>query len=78
MRNKDPKSGFGVRVQKGILQKIPIVDIGLRAHFSYFSGENDISRKGLTYSTDMTEYDFGLAAMGGISLACCLLMQGLV
>lgn len=69
LRDEDPKSGFGLRVQKGVLGKIPMVDLGLRAHFSYFSAENDVKQNGtVQYSEDLENYDFGLAAYGGISL----------
>lgn len=68
LRNEDPKNGFGLRVQKGILEKLPLVDVGLRAHFSYFSQENNVSENTFSYSEDLTNYDFGLAGYGGISL----------
>ncbi len=69
LRDEDPKSGFGLRVQRDILGKLPLVDIGLRAHFSYFNDENEVSRSGgVTYSEDFTNYDFGLAAYGGASV----------
>jgi opacity protein-like surface antigen len=62
IRNAAPKKGFGVRVERNILQPLPIVDLGLFAHFSYFKKDN--------YSTagDLTVYDYGLAARGGVTL----------
>ncbi|WP_441000696.1 outer membrane protein [Fodinibius sp. SL11] len=66
IRDEDPQNGFGFRLERGILNKVPIVDLGLRAHFSYFN--DDISYADRTYSTDITSYDYGLAAVGGISL----------
>lgn len=68
IRNEDPKNGFGLRVERDILQPVPIVDIGLRAHFSYFNEENNFSGDGATLSGDFTYYDYGLAATGGFSL----------
>lgn len=68
IRQEDPTNGFGVRIERQILQPIPIVDLGLRAHFSYFSEENNVTSGGVTYSTDVTNYDYGLAATGGVSL----------
>lgn len=68
LRNEDPQSGFGLRVDKGFLDILPMVDLGIRGHFSYFNDENRISRTGTTYSQDITNYDFGLAAYGGVSL----------
>lgn len=68
IRNEDPTNGFGLRLERQILGQLPIVDLGLRAHFSYFSEENDVSQGGVSYSTDITNYDYGLAATGGVSL----------
>lgn len=68
LRDESPKSGFGVRVQTGILQGLPLIKLGLRAHFSYFSEDNTISSSGGSYSRELENYDFGLAAVGGISL----------
>lgn len=68
IRQEDPTNGFGVRIERQILKPIPIVDLGLRAHFSYFSEENNISDGGVSYSADITNYDYGLAATGGVSL----------
>src|SRR5699024_945974 len=68
VRNEDPKNGFGGRVEREILQKLPIVDLLLRGHFSYFNDENEFSRDNQSISTEITIYDFGLAAVGGISV----------
>lgn len=68
IRDAEPKNGFGLRLERDILQPIPIIDIGLRAHFSYFSEDNDFSRDGATFSGEFNIYDYGLAATGGFSL----------
>ena len=68
IRNEEPKNGFGVRLERDILQKLPIVDLGLRAHFSYFNEENSLSSDGASYSRELTNYDYGLAAVGGVSV----------
>tara|TARA_R110002096_G_scaffold170131_10_gene342241 strand:- start:6996 stop:7553 length:558 start_codon:yes stop_codon:yes gene_type:complete len=69
LRDSEPQSGFGVRIQSGILQSIPFVNLGIRAHFSYFSEENSIdSGGGFSYSEKLENYDFGLAAVGGVSV----------
>ena len=65
LRNEEPKSGIGLRVQKGFFEVLPLVDVGLRAHFSYFTEESDNSASGIE---NFTNYDFGLAAYGGVSL----------
>ncbi|MDZ7807792.1 MAG: hypothetical protein U5K71_11850 [Gracilimonas sp.] len=74
IRDEDPKNGFGIRVQKGILSQLPIVNLGLRLHASYFSDENSVSEDGVTYSRDLTNYDLGVAAIGGVSWDCWSLM----
>lgn len=68
LRDEDPKGGFGLRVQKGILTQVPTIDIGMRAHFSYFSDDNSVTDGGVTYSQELTNYDFGLAIVAGISV----------
>ncbi|MEX0607906.1 MAG: outer membrane beta-barrel protein [Balneolaceae bacterium] len=68
LRDEDPQSGFGLRIQKGFTEALPMIDIGIRAHASYFNEQNSLSQSGATYSQDFTNYDFGVAAYGGISL----------
>lgn len=68
IRQEDPTNGFGVRIERKILDFVPVVDLGIRAHFSYFSEENDLSQDGVSYSADVVNYDYGLAATGGVSL----------
>lgn len=68
IRQEDPTNGFGARIERKILTGLPIVQLGIRAHFSYFSEENEVSGDGFSYSADVTNYDYGLAATGGISL----------
>ncbi|MTI88645.1 MAG: porin family protein [Balneolaceae bacterium] len=68
IRDKAPENGFGLRVQKGMLEKVPLVNLGLRAHFSYFNEENRISGSDGPTTGEITNYDFGLAAVGGVSL----------
>ncbi|MDZ7716965.1 MAG: outer membrane beta-barrel protein [Balneolaceae bacterium] len=64
LRQESPKSGFGVRVERGILGKVPVVDLRLRAHFSYFREETSFPGG----TADLTNYDYGLAAIGGVSI----------
>ncbi|GAA5522215.1 outer membrane beta-barrel protein [Aliifodinibius salicampi] len=68
IRDEEPENGFGVRLERDILQRLPIVNLGLRGHFSYFNEENSLSRDGVTYSRELTNYDYGLAAVGGVSV----------
>lgn len=66
IRDEDPQNGFGLRLERQILGQLPIVDLGLRAHFSYFSEDNYVD-DGVEYG-DIENYDYGLAAVGGVSL----------
>ncbi len=68
LRDDTPQSGIGIRVEREILNPAPIVDIALRAHFSYFKEENDISSEGLAITRDIRTYDYGLAATAGVSV----------
>jgi opacity protein-like surface antigen len=70
LRNEAPQNGFGVRIQKGLLEKLPVLNLGLRLHASYFSEENtvDPDNKSFTYSQDLTHYDVGVTAIGGVSV----------
>lgn len=67
IRKEEPKNGFGVRLEREILKPTPIVDIDLRAHFSYFNDDNQVTSEGISFSQDVTSYDYGLAAIGGVS-----------
>ncbi|MDR9419639.1 porin family protein [Gracilimonas sp.] len=68
LRNEDPKNGFGLRIQKGILGSVPVVDLGIRLHASFFSEEFDRDNLGQDYSIEYTNYDVGVAGYGGVSL----------
>lgn len=71
IRDEEPKNGFGLRIERGILKQLPIVDLGVRAHFSYFNEENQVDPQdpGLSsYGEEITDYDFGITALGGVSV----------
>lgn len=73
IRNKEPKNGFGVRVERTIKLPLPLVHLGTRAHFSYFNENNqfriqDPSVGSTEIGQDITNYDFGVALLGGVSL----------
>ena len=68
LRDESPQSGFGVRIQSSILQQVPLIDLGIRLHASYFSESNSIEDGALSYSQDFENYDFGVAAYGGITI----------
>lgn len=69
IRDREPENGFGVRLERGILQKFPI--LGLRAHFSYFSDENQVDPQDpnqSTFSQEITDYDIGVTALAGVNI----------
>lgn len=70
IRDETPENGFGLRIERGILDGVPLVNLGVRAHFSYFSDENNVDPENATfsYSEDLSVYDFGIAATGGVSI----------
>lgn len=67
IRDEEPQNGFGVRLEREILQKLPLINLKLRGHFSYFSEDNYVGENQATYG-QIENYDYGLAAVGGISL----------
>lgn len=69
IRNEDPTNGFGVRVERSMLDFVPIVDFNMRAHFSYFNESNMLSPSGASISGDAEAYDYGLALTAGVKIA---------
>lgn len=68
LREEQPQNGFGLRVETGLLPNIPLLHLGIRAHFSYFNDENRLTEQGLTYSQDITNYDVGIKAIAGVNI----------
>ena len=68
VRDEEPTNGFGVRLERDILSAVPVVDLGLRGHFSFFNESNDLTEDGVTFDQTVQSYDFGVAATGGISV----------
>ncbi len=68
LRDEDPQSGFGLRIEKGFLEQLPLAQVSMRAHFSFFSEENNVDEGGISYSEELTNYDFGVAIIGGVSV----------
>jgi hypothetical protein len=67
IRNQNPENGFGVRLEREILKKVPIINLGLRGHFSYFSEDNYVNENDVNIG-DIVTYDYGIAATAGFSL----------
>ncbi|MGM0586985.1 MAG: hypothetical protein ACQETE_01090 [Bacteroidota bacterium] len=60
----EPETGFGARIDKVLGLPLPLLDLRLRAHASYFSDENtlEVNQSGVqnfSYTKDITNYDFG-------------------
>lgn len=69
IRDENPTNGFGLRIERDILDDFPLLDLGIRGHFSFFNEENDISREGgINFSREFQTYDLGIAAVAGISI----------
>lgn len=68
VRDEDPTNGFGARIERSILSSVPVVDLGLRAHFSYFNETNEAGSGNLTIDRTFESYDVGLAATGGVNV----------
>ncbi|MGM0505791.1 MAG: outer membrane beta-barrel protein [Bacteroidota bacterium] len=68
-RDTSPENGFGLRIEQGILNMVPLVDLKVRGHFSYFSEEvNSFEFGNATATAELDSYDFGVAATGGVPL----------
>lgn len=67
IREEAPENGFGVRIERELLEAAPVLNLALQAHFSYFSAENYLGADGVTYG-EVENYDYGIAALGGVSL----------
>lgn len=57
-----------MRIERQILSGLPLLEVGLRVHFSYFSEENSLASGGVTYSRELESYDYGIAAYTGLNL----------
>jgi len=67
LREHDPASGFGLRIEHNFLGGMPVVNIGLRAHFSYFN-ETVGSYRNPAFPAELESYDYGLALLGGVKV----------
>jgi len=69
IRSQDPTNGFGVRIEKDLPLKLPLVAIGVRAQFSNFSEKNSISTGGnVTYDRKLNHYNLGAMVLGKVKL----------
>lgn len=63
LRDEDPKNGFGARLEKEILTILPLINVGLRAQFSYFSEQSFFSENGFDTERDLKTFDIGLSGL---------------
>ncbi len=78
IRNEDPNNGFGFRVEKEILSGLPLLDLNMRGHFSFFNETNRVTlQDGIRASQDLDVYDFGLAAVAGFNIGMVKPFAGL-
>ncbi len=68
LRNESPANGFGVRFDRSILPAVTVIDVEMRAHFSYFNETNSITREGITIDRNFETFDLGVAGTGGITV----------
>ena len=64
MRDSDPGRGFGLRLERGILSGVPLLNLKMRAHFSFFSDEVS-SYRDAGLPADLDLFDYGIAVTGG-------------
>ncbi|HET6528914.1 MAG TPA: outer membrane beta-barrel protein [Balneolaceae bacterium] len=67
IREEAPENGFGIRLERELLGAAPVLNLALQAHFSYFSADNYLGANDITYG-EVENYDYGIAALGGVSL----------
>lgn len=68
VRSEDPTNGFGVRIERSVLNMVPVVDLNFRAHFSYFNETSDLTRDNISISREIEAYDYGVALSAGLGL----------
>lgn len=68
IRDEVPENGFGLRLEKGIFSKLPLIDLGVRAHFSFFNETAKVTFDDIDVSTEVDAYDFGVAVLGGVNI----------
>jgi len=68
LRDELPQNGFGLSIESPLLPKVPVINLGIRLHLSYFSEDNELTQQGLRYSEELTNYDVGIQAIVGLSV----------
>lgn len=68
IRDEDPTTGVGIKIEREILSKAPIVDLNLRGHFSWFTDDDAESLIDRGLNTDINVFDYGAALVLGLKL----------
>lgn len=68
IRDEDPTTGVGIKLEREIFSRLPIVDLNLRGHFSWFNDDNAESLIDQALNTNVNIYDYGAALVLGIKL----------
>lgn len=68
IRDEDPTSGVGIKIEKEIFSKVPVLDFNLRGHFSWFYDSDTESIFEEALNTEINVYDYGVAFVMGVKL----------
>ena len=63
LRNEEPKHGAGIRIDREIMTFSPLIDLGVRGHFSYFSDEVNLRQGEFEYTGNYNTYDVGISGL---------------
>lgn len=68
IRDENPSTGVGIKLEREILSNAPILDINFRGHFSWFNDEDAESLIDQLSNTKVNVYDYGVALVLGVKL----------
>lgn len=68
IRDQDPTTGVGLKLEREILSGVPIVDFNLRGHFSWFYDGDGEGIFDDALQSELNIYDYGLALVMGVKL----------
>ncbi len=67
LRDEDPSRGYGFRIERGVLESVPLLDLKTRFHYSAFSDDVD-SFRDIDTNVSLDTWDIGLAALAGVNV----------
>ena len=77
LQDQDPTDGFGIHIERELLNPLPLLDIRLRAHGSRMGEDVEVSIEGSSLTQNITTWDFGLAGLAGVSSGVIRIYSGL-